>query len=424
MLNHVSRYGWTLHNDALRPSLLGRAAGRKVYVFEKPADGRDDPEEAPQSAETKTKLQQALSTLWNGDVGAHAASLDEVIKSWRKDNATGGRGVFEHLPLPNELARSVARHFDEMGEGEKHAAFDSVISQLDPSVRTHVAQQVAGLIGQVGGGHDVESAGGIDRRHSERFGAAAVGGEPTLRRDTQPNDYTSGNARERTAGNAVRLDEYNDGRVVQTVDDDGEARTQNETLPYGRASMQATPLSYVDASPGMTWGGSTPPHRPNAAADQEARQRAIDNASHLADYNDGRIAETVDEAIASSTWLERRTGHGGDKVRDNGRYIWTRYGWVDLQHVIGAATATPFADLNLLLGLLKEGEQWLGGMDSAGKREDYLSNWIGAQALVRQRLFGGTIGQAVAYVLAQYRPLTRKQAAEFLRNGGQREDWP
>jgi hypothetical protein len=149
MLNHVGRYDWSLHNDALRPSVLGRAASRKAHVLEKPSDGSDDPEEAPRSAETTAKQHQALRALWSGDVGAHAASLDAVIHSWRKDNAAGGRGVFEHLPLPNDLARSMARVFDQMDRQKKQPAFDALISRLDPSVRAHVAQQVAGSMQRI-----------------------------------------------------------------------------------------------------------------------------------------------------------------------------------------------------------------------------------------------------------------------------------
>lgn len=193
--------------------------------------------------------------------------------------------------------------------------------------------------------------------------------------------------------------------------------------PDRNDGVTAQPLAVVDGSPGMIWGGGTPPHQRGDTDAEEARRQAADNSSHLTDYNDGRVAEVVDDAIASSTWLERSTGRAGEKVRGKGRYIWTRYGWVDLQHVIGAATVTDSATINLVLGLAKEGEQWLGGMKSAFKTEDFLSNWIGAQALLHQQRLGGTIGQAVAHVLAQYRPLTRKEAEDFLRTGGQREDW-
>jgi hypothetical protein len=92
--------------------------------------------------------------------------------------------------------------------------------------------------------------------------------------------------------------------------------------------------------------------------------------------------------------------------------------------VISAATVTNDPTLNVILGLAKEAEQGIGGMKSAFKREDLLSNDIGAAALARQRLVGGSIGQAIAHVLARFRPLTRQQAAEFLRKGGQAEPWP
>lgn len=176
-------------------------------------------------------------------------------------------------------------------------------------------------------------------------------------------------------------------------------------------------------------GGSEEPapvrdkrQRDNAA--EKARQQAEDNASHLDDYSDGRVAEAVDEAIASSTWFERLTGVAGAKIQRKGRYVWTRYGWVDLQHVISAATATNDPMLNAILGVGKEIEQGLGRNKSAFKREDILSNDIGAAALAYQRLVGGTIGQAIAHVLARYQPMTRQQAAEFLEKGGQAEPWP
>lgn len=132
MLNPVGRYGWSLHNDTLRPSLLGHAAARKAHTLEKSADGDDDPDEAPRSAETKAKQHQALGTLWNGDVSAHAAALDEVITSWRKDNAAGGRGVFEHLPLPRQ--RLVG---GTIGQAVAH-----VLRRLGPMSQAEAAKQI------------------------------------------------------------------------------------------------------------------------------------------------------------------------------------------------------------------------------------------------------------------------------------------
>jgi hypothetical protein len=31
--------------------------------------------------------------------------IDKVVETWRADNAAGGLGVHQHLPLPNEFAR-------------------------------------------------------------------------------------------------------------------------------------------------------------------------------------------------------------------------------------------------------------------------------------------------------------------------------
>lgn len=145
MLKHVGRYGRNMHEDLLRQSLLGRAAARK-------SAGADE-DETPVSTETQSKMHEVVERLGAGAVGAAGAgaahAIDEAIRSFRKDNAMGGRGVFEHLPLPHDLARTMANHFEGLDEQEKQPAFNEVISQLEPSVRTHVAQQVAGVMGRV-----------------------------------------------------------------------------------------------------------------------------------------------------------------------------------------------------------------------------------------------------------------------------------
>jgi hypothetical protein len=307
---------------------------------------------------------------------------------------TQGVPVFAHPILPRQFVRGVHELIGDLPKRDQAATLSDLVNHFRQDLRPGIAQEL-----------ELHSPAAYQRQ-----GAAVVARElnPALRSMVEPSLASFGDQRQAVAA-----------RQASPFDSHRQADDRNDGAP-----MRAQPLSFVDANPGMMWGGSTPPHRPNANADEETRQRAADNASHLADYSDGRVAQTVDEAIAATTWFERRVGDGGAKVRGKGRYIWTRYGWVDLQHVISAATATPSPGVNLILGVGQEGLQWIQGQKSGGKREDYLSNWIGARALARQQRVGGTIGQAVAYVLAQYRPMTRKQADEFLRNGGQREDWP
>jgi hypothetical protein len=189
------------------------------------------------------------------------------------------------------------------------------------------------------------------------------------------------------------------------------------------------PPSDSSSPQSLNWGDSglespSAVAEPKNEANERAHQQAAENAGRFADYNDGDIAKTVDTVVDSSSWSDRRFGIAGKGINGKGRYIWTKYGWVDLQHVIGAATTTNDPMLNELLGVAKEIEQLTGGMRYGFKREDLLSNAIGASALAYQRIFGGTIGQAIAHVLKRYRPTTSQKAAEFLRNGGQAEPWP
>lgn len=155
------------------------------------------------------------------------------------------------------------------------------------------------------------------------------------------------------------------------------------------------------------------------------RVRQTEDQERFDDYSTGNVATVVNDAVSRTSPTETLFGRAGMQVKGQGRYIWTRFGWVDLQHVVSAATATNDAALNLLLGLVTEGAQslWPKYWPSAWKKEDLLSNWIGAQALARQRLVGGTIGDAVAFVLARYRPLTKQEAQEFLASGGTAEQW-
>ncbi len=155
------------------------------------------------------------------------------------------------------------------------------------------------------------------------------------------------------------------------------------------------------------------------------RLKQSDTQERLGDYNAGKVADTVNDAVAGASGWDTAFGRAGMQVKGKGRYVWTRYGWVDLQHVISAATATNDPALNVLLGIATEGVQTLvpDYWPSAWKKEDLLSNWIGAQGLARQRLVGGNIGDAVAFVLLRYDPLTKREAEKFLAAGGKAERW-
>lgn len=147
MVDPVARYGFGFHNTMLRPSILGAATARKMRHARPRVADPADPDEAPRSTETEAKMREAIASLGGGETGAHAAAaVDDVIRSYRKDNAAGGLGVFQHLPLPNDFAHEMARLFDGTGGNDKHPAFDELIKHLEPSVRTHVVQQVAELM--------------------------------------------------------------------------------------------------------------------------------------------------------------------------------------------------------------------------------------------------------------------------------------
>jgi hypothetical protein len=238
-------------------------------------------------------LEESIMTLlqsWQeGDRPRAAEAADEMERQTRAHFQTQGVPVFAHPILPPQFVRGVRELIGDLPKGDQAAAIGDLVNHFRQDLQPGIAQEL-------------ELHSPAPRQQQD---AAVVARElkPALFSMMEPSHASSGDQRQAVAA-----------RQASPVDSYRPAIDRNDGAP-----MQAQLLSSVDAGPGMIWGGCTPPNRPNdsaadrrkQAADEERRQQAADNASHLADYNDGRVAETVDMAIASSIWFERRLGHGG-----------------------------------------------------------------------------------------------------------------
>ena len=143
MLNHAARVYLPVFHDQLRTSVLGRAMGRKMRNLQQP--GAADEDEAKPSPATDDQVRKFFDAWHAGDDAAQTDALNKVVQTWRADNAAGGLGVHEHMPLPGLFARTMARMLGDTSEAAQ-PAFGKVIAELDPSVQTLVAQQIAGTM--------------------------------------------------------------------------------------------------------------------------------------------------------------------------------------------------------------------------------------------------------------------------------------
>lgn len=140
MLSPLARYGLGLHHDILRSTVLGAAKHSRPSRTKVVGQEGGDAEEAPRSRETIARERDVLAALSRHDVMSHtAAAVDEVIRSFRRDNALGGQGVFQHLPLPGKLAIDLAEFF----AGEDKTKLSTLVEHLEPSVRASVVRQLA-----------------------------------------------------------------------------------------------------------------------------------------------------------------------------------------------------------------------------------------------------------------------------------------
>jgi protein required for attachment to host cells len=144
MVYRVNRY--ELYHPALRPSVLGRAIGRKALTLIPRNADEDVGDEASPSNATAEHIRTYLDA-WPGTSDApRKDGLNDIVRTWRADNAAGGVPVYAHLPLPATFATTLARLVDETGGTEKQHLLDNVAAELDPSVRTLVKGQLAAAI--------------------------------------------------------------------------------------------------------------------------------------------------------------------------------------------------------------------------------------------------------------------------------------
>jgi hypothetical protein len=126
-----------------------------------------------------------------------------------------------------------------------------------------------------------------------------------------------------------------------------------------------------------------------------------------------QVASVVDTSLERAGALDTALGDAGKWAQRSGnRYIYTDYGWIDLKHLIAAASL-PFG---AQLGDLYEIKQRLSGSYSAGMSEDLISNAAGASALNMSFSMNGiyTIGQSSQLIVNSYRPYTEDQARALL----------
>lgn len=149
MSNHAARIYMPVFHDRRRESVLGRAMGRKTAALQKPGVAEeDDAGGVMRSRATEDQIYAFFGAWRDGDDAKQRDVLNKIVQTWRADNAAGGLAVYEHPPLPEKFARTMARMLDNMG-GAAQPAFGRVTAGLDPSVRTLVVQQIGGMVKQL-----------------------------------------------------------------------------------------------------------------------------------------------------------------------------------------------------------------------------------------------------------------------------------
>jgi hypothetical protein len=143
MLNHAARFDWLVNHDQMRPSVLGRAIGRKALAPRTPGETRDDDDDAQRSPATDGEIHAFFDAFHLGDGAGQQEALNKIVRTWRADNAAGGVPVHAHLPLPKAFAADLARLLQQSGADDEPDTTAHAVANLDMSVRTFVAQQIA-----------------------------------------------------------------------------------------------------------------------------------------------------------------------------------------------------------------------------------------------------------------------------------------
>lgn len=77
-----------------------------------------------------------------GDKDDLARTLNEVIQSWRADNAAGGVPVHGHLPLPSQFAEMVSERLAGLPAAKRGNGLETMLASSDPGARTMTGQQI------------------------------------------------------------------------------------------------------------------------------------------------------------------------------------------------------------------------------------------------------------------------------------------
>lgn len=145
MLNRAVHGYLPAFQDHLRPSVLGRAVGRKMRTLTNPpphGDGEDD-DEAPRSPATDAHMRAFFDAWSEGDEEGQKSALGNVVESWRADNAAGGVPVYGHLTLPRDFADQLKRLASDSSDKEARWSPATILHGLSEGVQTAVARQLA-----------------------------------------------------------------------------------------------------------------------------------------------------------------------------------------------------------------------------------------------------------------------------------------
>jgi hypothetical protein len=136
MLNHSARVYLPVFQDQLRTSVLGRAIGPKVRTFHQSDAATED--EARRSPATNVQIRKFLDAWHAGDGATQSDALNNIVRTWRADNAAGGVPVHAHLALPKDFAKMLVERV-----GEPNRLVPGLLTEgLDVGVRAMVAQQL------------------------------------------------------------------------------------------------------------------------------------------------------------------------------------------------------------------------------------------------------------------------------------------
>ena len=223
MFSHAVKYDWRLHKTGLRSSVLGSAPTTSTRQFAQD-DASDD--EVTRSARTDQEMRTYLRARPTRDEAADSDLLNRIVASWRADNAAGGVAAHAHMPLPRSFVDVLVQSLGDANEAERTPMFDNLVRKFEPSVRTLVAQQIAG---------QMDRYAPLDRPSHK-------GGEFGSNDRDDPPDSTRKIAGKDLTGGAPWSPLRPSARASFTDPLAGSGDSGERGLMYGRSPMAASPL--------------------------------------------------------------------------------------------------------------------------------------------------------------------------------------